>query len=50
MVSSGCEDIIEQCKKTYLAEVTKKSYVIEEKSMGRESFAEEDTTEGDRCR
>jgi hypothetical protein len=36
MVSSGFEDIIEQCKKTSLAEVTKNSLnVIEEKSMDR---------------
>ncbi len=47
MVSSGFEDIIEQCK-TSLAEVTKKSLMSLKRNQWVESFAEEDATEGDR--
>ncbi len=37
MVSSGFEDIIEQCKKTYLAEVTKKSLMSLKRNQWVES-------------
>ncbi len=49
MVPSGFEDIIEQCKRTSLAEVTKKSLMSLKRNQWVESFAEEDATEGDRC-